>query len=164
MSSTGDTEVVTVKSTRFGEFTVPKDSLIHFPSGLIGFPRAKSFVILEHKPPFSWLHSIEDPNLAFVVIDGAEFGPIYEGKIPYGDRDTELEAGDDYAILIVVTARPDPLQTTANLKAPLFVNVRNKKGVQIIFDDARLSTRHQLWEKKEDIPTSEASDDTGEKK
>lgn len=152
MSNPEDSEMLIVKSTRFGDFSVPKDSVLTFPSGLIGFPRSKSFVILEHKQPFSWLHSTEDPNLAFVVIDGAEFGPIYDGKIPFGDRDTELQAEDDYAILIVVTARPDPLQTTANLKAPLFVNVRNKKGVQIIFDDARLSTRHQLWEKKEDIP------------
>jgi FliW protein len=35
--------------------------------------------------------------------------------------------------------------TTVNLKAPLFVNMRNRRGVQIIIDDARFSTRHPLW-------------------
>ena len=46
---------------------------------------------------------------------------------------------------MIVTVRPDPKLTSANLKAPLFINLRNRKGTQIIFDDPRLSTRFLLW-------------------
>jgi len=138
-------EILTFASTRFGELQVPVESIIEFPSGIIGFPHTTKFVMLDHKPPFSWLHSIEDPNLAFVVVDGFEFGQQFDVKPPVGDRDTDLKADDEYAILIVVTVRPDPRLTTANLKAPVFVNMRNRKGVQTIVDDPRYSTRFPLW-------------------
>jgi flagellar assembly factor FliW len=138
-------ETVTFTSTRFGEYTVPVETVIEIPSGIIGFPHTTRFVMLDHKPPFSWLHSIEDPNLAFVVVDGFEFGQQFDVKPPIGDKDTDLKSDDEYAILIVVTVRPDPRLTTANLKAPVFVNMRNRKGVQTIVDDPRYSTRFPLW-------------------
>jgi flagellar assembly factor FliW len=138
-------ETLTFKSTRFGEFTVPVETLISIPSGIIGFPHTSKFVMLDHKHPFSWLHSTEDPNLAFVVVDGFEFGQQFDVKPPLGDKDTDLKADDEYAILIIVTVRSDPRLTTANLKAPVFVNMRNRKGVQIIIDDPRYSTRFPLW-------------------
>lgn len=147
MSEDADTqtEIVAFTSSRFGELTVPVDSIIEFPSGVIGFPKARRYVMLEHKHPFSWLHSIDDPNLAFVVVDGFEFGQQFDVKPPIGDRGTDFKEEDEYAILIIVTVRSDPRLTTANLKAPLFVNMRNRKGVQVIFDDARYSTRFPLW-------------------
>jgi len=146
------TQQITVKSNRFGEFAVPTDSLIEFPSGLIGFPKEKFYVVVEHKPPFSWLHAVKNPDLAFVIVDGFEFGPTYEVKVPFGDVEIDLQKDDEYAMLVIVTVRPDPSQTTANLKAPVFVNLRNRKGVQIVLDDSRFSTRFTLWapqEKKE---------------
>jgi flagellar assembly factor FliW len=152
-----------VRSTRFGELEVPADSVITIPSGLIGFPRHQRFVMIDHKPPFSWLHSVDDPNLAFVVVDGFQFGERYSVKPPIGDRDTDLQEGDEYAILVVVTVRPNAADTTANLKAPIFVNIKNKRGVQIIFDDSRLSTRFPLWEAEEPGPGS-GSEDSGQPK
>jgi flagellar assembly factor FliW len=141
-----------IPSSRFGDLVVPSDSIIEFPSGLIGFPRAKRYVMIDHKPPFSWLHSADDPNLAFVVVDGFEFGQAYDLKPPINNPDVEFKADDEFAILVIVTVRPDPRMTTANLKAPLFVNMRNRKGVQVIFDDPRYSTRFSLWAEEEEKP------------
>ena len=153
-------ETLVLESSRFGQLPVPADSVIEFPSGLIGFPRSQRFVMLEHKPPFSWLHSVDDPNLAFVVVDGFEFGDNYKVKPPYGDKDIDLNEDDDYAILVIVTVRPDPSDTTANLKAPLFVNVRNRLGTQVIFDDQRFSTRFPLWSGEEEAQAA-AGEETG---
>jgi len=138
-------ETVTVVSSRFGELTVPVDKIIQIPAGLIGFPKAQRFFMLEHKVPFSWLQCVDDPNLAFVVVDGFEFGDNYNIRPPIGDKECDFKEEDEYAILVVVTVRPDPRLTTANLKAPVFVNLRNLKGVQVIFDDPRFSTRYPLW-------------------
>jgi flagellar assembly factor FliW len=135
--------MITVSSSRFGELHVPASSVIEVPSGLIGFPKATHFIMIDHKPPFSWLHSTQDPNLAFVVVDGFAFGQQFEA--PFGDKDIDLKPQDEFAILVVVTVRSDPRMTTANLKAPVFVNVRNRRGVQIIFDNPAFSTRHPLW-------------------
>ncbi len=134
-----------VQSSRFGDLAVPVDSIIDIPAGLIGFPRHSKFVMIDHKPPFSWLHSTEDPNLAFVVVDGFQFGDEYQVKPPSGNKECDFKEDDEYAILVVVTVRPDPKFTTANLKAPVFVNIRNRKGIQVIFDDPRYSTRFPLW-------------------
>jgi flagellar assembly factor FliW len=152
-------KMIQIQSSRFGELSVGEDTIISFPSGLIGFPRAKQFVMLEHKAPFSWLHSVEDPNLAFVVIDGYEFAEKIDLKPPYEDESCQFGRDDEFAILLVVTVRPDPKMTTVNIKAPLFVNVQNKKGVQTIIDDPAYSTRVPLWgeespvNKKEDQST-----------
>jgi flagellar assembly factor FliW len=149
-------ETIIVPSSRFGDLDVPADSVIEFPGGIIGFPSAKSFIMLEHKPPFSWLQSTQDPDLAFVVVDGFEFGQQFDVKPPVGDRETDFREDDEYAILIIVTVRPDPRMTTANLKAPLFVNMRNRRGLQVIFDDPRYSTRFPLW--SEEVQNSAGND------
>ena len=138
-------ETIVFQSSRFGEFEVPVASLIDFPVGVIGFPRHARFVLLEHKAPFSWLHSVDDPDRAFVVVDGFEFGDQYVIDAPYGNGVIALQEGDDFAVLVIITVRPDPKDTTANLKAPLFVNLKNRKGVQVIFDDPRFSTRFPLY-------------------
>ena len=154
-SEAGAKEMIVIKSSRFGDLEVAKETLIEFPTGLIGFPQAFNFIMIDHKPPFSWLQSAEDPNLAFVVIDGFEFGQAFDLKPPLGDKDCDFQPDDEYAILLIVTVRPDPRQTTANLKAPLFVNIRNRKGVQVIFDDSRYSTRHPLWTEDAESPDAQ---------
>jgi flagellar assembly factor FliW len=157
-------QTLKVKSSRFGELEVAESSIILIPSGLIGFPRFTKFVMFEHKPPFSWLHSIEDENLAFVVVDGFEFGKEYDVRPPLNDKDCDFTSEDEFALLVVVTVRSDPRMTTVNLKAPVFVNMRNRTGVQIIIDDARFSTRHPLWsEDNAEDSQDEAKKESGDK-
>ena len=155
-------QTVVVHSSRFGDLTVPADSIIEIPNGLIGFPRHRKFVMIDHKPPFSWLHSVEDANLAFVVVDGFQFGESYSVKPPTGDKDCDIREDDEYAILVLITVRPDPRMTTANLKAPVFVNIRTRKGVQVIFDDPRYSTRFPLWS-EEEIAEKQGKEESGPK-
>ena len=163
-------QMLVFQSSRFGEFEVPASSLIEFPSGLIGFARHQRFVLLEHKAPFSWLHSVDDPDLAFVVVDGYEFGDAYIIEAPYNDESIDLKEDDDFAVLVIITVRPDPKETTANLKAPLFVNLRNRRGTQVIFDDPRFSTRYPLYSaletpsenQSQEQPTTATSDDQKE--
>lgn len=76
-------------SARFGDISVPESSVITLPHGMTGFPDRRRFVLLDYIAPFSWLHSVEDPNLAFVVMDGGELGPSYELKPPYGDKECD---------------------------------------------------------------------------
>ena len=72
-----------VASTRFGTVDVPPESLLTFPSGLLGFPEWTSYVILDHDTdaPFKWLHCTEEASLAFVVIDPALFNQNFQVTI-----------------------------------------------------------------------------------
>ncbi len=142
-------ELLKINSTRFGEFEVRASAQIEFPSGLIGFPHASKFVLIEYTEPFSWLHCTHNPELAFVVVNAAEFGENYNFDLPVGDRDLDLQENDEVAVLNMVTVRPSLSDTTVNLKAPLVVNLRNRRGRQFIIDDARFSMRFPLWAAKE---------------
>jgi len=142
-------ELIHFESTRFGPLSVTSDRIITFPTGLIGFPRPNKFILIDHKPPFSWLHGVDEPSIAFVVIDGFEVGYQYDLALPFSQPECDFKETDEFAILVVVTVRGDPSATTVNLKAPLFVNIRNLRGAQIIFDSPELSTRVPLY----DIPS-----------
>ena len=145
-----------LNTTRFGELEVDPETLIDLPAGLIGFPAAKKFVLLEYTPPFSWLQCVELPDLAFVVVSAAEFGEEYSFELPFQDRAVDLNETDDVAIFNLVTIRPDASLSTVNLKAPVVVNLRNRKGRQVILDDPRYPTRMPLYgaaeEKTEEKP------------
>lgn len=149
MSETEQEPTLTIQTSRFGELSVPASSIIEFPSGLVGMGESKRFVLLEYKAPFSWLQSVDNAGLAFVVIDGAELVSAFNMAIPRDSKEFDFKADDEIAVLVIITVRPNPKETTANLKGPLFVNLRNRRGIQWIYDDARLSARHPLWSEEE---------------
>ena len=136
---------IKISTSRFGDFDVDVSTIIDVIGGVIGFPGVSKFVLLEYNPPFSWLQATENADLAFVVVNGAEFGDNYRFPVPYGDRDLDLKEDDDIAVVNLVSVRPDPSMTTVNLKAPLIVNLRTMKGRQIVLDDPRFPMRFPLW-------------------
>lgn len=148
-SGAGDpaSEVIAFQSTRFGAQAVTLDKVFDIIGGIIGFPDLTKYTVLEYTPPFSWLHCVERGDLAFVVVNAAEFGAEYVVPLPVGDRDIDLRQDDDVAIMNLVSVRPDPTMTTVNLKAPVIVNLRNRKGRQIVLDNSRYPVRMPLWVK-----------------
>jgi flagellar assembly factor FliW len=146
-----------IQTTRFGELEVDPATFVNIPLGLIGFPNFSSFVLIEYSEPFSWLQSTETPDLAFVVVNAAEFGDEYIFPLPTDDRALDLKEQDDVAIFNLVTIRPDPKMSTVNLKAPVIVNLRNRIGKQIILDDPRFPTRMPLYSQKQDSGDDESN-------
>jgi flagellar assembly factor FliW len=139
-----EVEMISFQSSRFGELEVPKDSIIEFPKGIIGFAEHSKYVMLDYTPPFSWLHCIEASNLAFVVIDGSALGTEYDPTSAMLEAACDFQTEDEYAILLIVTIRSEANESTVNLKAPIFVNIRNRKAVQVIYDNQKYQTRFPL--------------------
>lgn len=136
-----------VKSTRFGQFTVGEEKVLDFPDGLLGFEGCKRFVILEHEPatPFKWLQSADDPDVAFVIINPAEFAPGYAVEL---GRDDVLKLGlkdaREAAVYVLVVIPDDPSAMTANLQGPLVINAERRLGRQVVLADGRYRTRHPI--------------------
>lgn len=139
------TSEIKIPTTRFGELDVPESSIITVVGGIIGFPDLHKYVLLAYNPPFSWLQSVERPDLAFVVVNGGEFGDEYTFPLPVGDPELRLADDDEVAIINLVSVRPDPSMTTVNLKAPLIVNMANMKARQVVLDNPRYPVRMPLW-------------------
>lgn len=139
---------LTFRSSRFGELTVSEEAIFVIKGGIIGFAKETRYVLLDYTPPFSWLHSIENPELAFVVVNASEFGPNYVTRLPAKDTELAIQSEEDMSALNIITFRPNPADTTVNLKAPVIVNVSTKIGRQVILDDQDLSTRVPLLAQK----------------
>ena len=60
-------KMISIKTSRFGDLEIKEESVVEIIGGILGFPENNKYVLLEYNPPFSWLQSIENPNLAFVV-------------------------------------------------------------------------------------------------
>ncbi len=124
-------------TTRFGEIECDEDVVMHFHDGLLGFPGACRYILLEHDAdgsPFRWLQSLDDPELAFIVIDPLLVEPRYQYEI---DRDTATLIGTDdpgrcAALAIIRVPRQAPVQMSVNLKAPLVINAENRRGRQLV--------------------------------
>lgn len=141
-------EVVHVRSARFGSFTVPERSILHFPDGLIGFSDYHRFVIMEHvtSSVLRWMLCLDEPELAFAVADPADF--FHDYRVEHylnGHGAVDGSASEDQAVFAIVTIPRDrPSSMSANLMAPIVVNIRTRVGRQIILDEGLYSTRHPL--------------------
>ena len=129
-------EVVHVRSARFGDFAVPVDRVLHFPQGLIGFPRTRRFVILDHRPgsPFKWMLCLEQPDVAFAVVEPGKMVPDYRAPLELAARTLGTDPAD-VALFVIVTIPPDPTAMTVNLMAPVVVDLRTRTSRQLVLED-----------------------------
>lgn len=140
--------MVQCHSTRFGAFSIQEESVLTVPTGLLGFPDSHRFVILDHdtEAPFKWFQSIDEPAVAFVIMDPAVFHASYDIQVP-ADAMAEVKAtdSDDLIVSVVLTIPSgDPTGITANLRGPLVMNPRTKLCKQVVLSDD-YPTRYPLF-------------------
>ena len=141
--------MMVVKSTRFGEQEVDQAKIIRMSGGMLGFPEETRFVMLTppKQGPFLWLHAVDNPNLAFVVVDAKECFPDYAFALTSEEFESlELVDGRSEAIfLVVVTMASDPGDVTVNLQGPIVLNPDRMLARQIVLDGASYPSRHPLF-------------------
>ncbi|NBX16494.1 MAG: flagellar assembly protein FliW [Proteobacteria bacterium] len=150
-----------VQTSRFGEIEVDDADVISLPEGLVGFPELMRYVLLDHDAdsPFKWLQSLDDGSMAFVVISPLTFRPDYTVEVTEEEISIlKLQSPDDAVISVIVTIPSDPKKMSANLKAPLVFNLKNRTGKQVIVKDAQYQTKHFIMEEikkyaKKDLQT-----------
>lgn len=151
-----------VKTTRFNDIEVKEEDVIELPSGLIGFPELKNYVLLDHDKdsPFKWLQSLDDGAIAFVIINPLLFKPEYTVEVSEAEvSELILENEEDAVISVIITMPSNPQNMTANLKAPLIFNLKNRKGRQVILNSSSYTTRHNIMEEVKKRSAEENSED-----
>lgn len=134
-----------VRSDLLGDFTISSSSAIEFPQGLLGFPECKRFALVRAGTDSAfWLQSLDHSALVFLLIDPFPHFADYSVEIAAADL-LELGAGSpsDLAVLAIVTLPAPGLDArpTANLQGPVAVNLRARRGKQIILSDADFGVR-----------------------
>ncbi|SHH69837.1 flagellar assembly factor FliW [Caloranaerobacter azorensis DSM 13643] len=137
-----------LNTKHFGQIEIDEDSIITFPDGLLAFEEQKRFVIInnpDEEIPFKWLQSIDNPDLAFVIVNPFLFKRDYEFDIPQSVVDRlDIEREKDVLVYSIVVVPEDITKMTANLVGPIIINLKNRLAKQIILDDKRYTTKHLI--------------------
>lgn len=135
----------------FGIADYQDDSIVEFPAGVPGFERETRFLALElsqHKPVV-FLQSLTTPDLCFVTLPILVVEPGYRLYMAAGDVERlglpgsrPPRIGQDVLCLAILTIKETG--TTANLLAPVVVNLKNRMAVQAVAPDGGYSHQHPL--------------------
>ena len=138
-----------ITTNHFGELQIPDENIITFENGIPGFLDYTKYIIIndeEEDSPFCWLQSIEEPELAFALVNPYLVHEDYNPNLPKGEVEKLGEGTDkDYSILSIVTVPEDMEKMTANLTAPIVINLKTKKATQMIIDGNDYPIKYYLF-------------------
>lgn len=124
----------------FGEIEVEEEKIISFTNGIIGFPNLRKFTLIfdeekKEKASISWLQSLDDPELAFPVMDPLAVCPDYNPSVEDELLKTQGEIAPEHLFVLVTVTVPKDIEDLAvNLKAPLIINTETRKASQLIVE------------------------------
>jgi flagellar assembly factor FliW len=147
---------VTFESIRFGTVEIEQEDVIEFPFGLIGLG-GLHYALIDRNPGtgFLWLHSVEEPGLALPVVSPHQFFSTFSLRIATEDQErTGLKDASAATLYVTVRATPNPLDITANLRAPLVIH--EGRGYQVINTNADAPLQAPLFTLAEQPPVVSA--------
>ena len=124
-----------IKTVHFGEIEIQPGDVLTIRGGLIPFARFEQFVLLsyEEEEPFQWLQSVQIPELAVVTVPVAVAFPDFRPRLPAEVRQwLELGAGEEPLWLATVVLAERLEEMTANLLAPIALNLKARRGKQVV--------------------------------
>lgn len=121
--------------------------VVEMAAPLPGFPGLRRFALARvvDDGTVCDLRSLDDPEVSFVVVPPAEFFGDYAPVVGDDVADAlELRSADDALVLAMVTLGDSAADATANLRAPIVVNHRTRRALQVILDDPELPLKAPL--------------------
>ena len=139
------------KTRLFGTIEINDGKIITLENGMIGFPTMVNFTLIfdaekGKKSNILWLQSMDEPDIAFPVIDPVtikeDYNPTVNDELlqPLGEFTTE-----NTFVVVTVTVPPDIKEMAVNLKAPIIINTATNRGAQIIVEDD-LPIKYKIYE------------------
>jgi len=135
----------------FGEIEIADDKIIHFPSGIIGFPELTDFALVHDEEKgigaIHWLQSVQESAFAMPVMDPLIVCPDYNPEVddellkPLGEL-----APDELLVLVTVTVPSDLTQMSVNLRGPLIINAVEKKACQVIIEGEGYAVKYPVYD------------------
>lgn len=135
----------------FGEITIDDDKIIHFPSGIIGFPDLTDFALVHDEEKgigsIHWLQSVQEAAFAMPVMDPllimAEYNPEVHDELLKNIGEI-LE--EELLVLVTVTVPSDLTKMTVNLKGPIIINAAEKKACQVIVEGDNYTVKYPVYD------------------
>lgn len=125
-----------INTQRFGTLPIESDDILLFSTGLVGFEDCRHWVLLadDSNEAVAWLQCITHPDVGVPVTSPRRFLDSYVVRVaPSQLESLELDNTDSAFVLAIISRNAD--QLTANLKAPLLVNLTRRLGRQVVVND-----------------------------
>jgi len=141
-----------VQTKYFGLLEYREDAVFEFPGGLPAFENEQRFVLIESPRygPLVFLQSLETSSLCFLALPIQVLDRNY--RLAMGSEDLKTlgldskrqpELGNEVVVLGLVSVQEDE-PATANLMAPLVMNLKNRRALQAIREDSLYSHQHPI--------------------
>ncbi len=156
-----------LETSRFGRVQYDQEDVIEFPEGILGFGHIKKYIMVEdpHDEVFIWLQSCDSSDVAFPILEPELFSSSYSVELNRHELEAiQIKTVGEARIFNIVTIPENPTQMTANLKAPIVVNVKNRIARQCVLQDNDLAIREPIFKDLQQRIYSGASTDQGPKK
>jgi flagellar assembly factor FliW len=136
----------------FGAMPYHEELVFNFPDGLPSFDDEKSFVPIElpENAPLLFLQSLVRPSLCFLALPILAVDREYHIAISPEDLealeldpDRQPELAREVLVLALVSLH-DGFSATANLMAPIVVNVNTRRALQAIRRDSAYSHQQAI--------------------
>ena len=151
-----------IDTLRFGVTEIDEERIIQFTAGIPPFAEVRRFAVVarEEELPFQWLQAVDDPALAFVVVDPRIFFPAYAPQIAPADREElGLDPEEAVQVLVLLVLGRTPRSITANLLAPVVISPRTRTAKQVVLEGGldRVRVPLPLPQVVEAVPAAEAA-------
>jgi flagellar assembly factor FliW len=137
-----------VETTRFGSIDVAENDIITFPEGMLGFSKIHQYVLVERTDEslFLWLQALKKPSVAFPLLEPQIFEMNYRIEMPEEDEKMLSLSNMNHAkVFAIITIPSDPTKMTANLKAPIVINLKNRQAKQVILHSTDYPIRKSIF-------------------
>ncbi len=126
---------ISINNTRFGNVSVPADTVVTFTKGLIGFGDVTRFVLLKAKETVYWLQAVDLPGLALPLVPANLVDSTYSENVEVTQTRAEhlADASDETTAFLVLNA-PAGRRPTVNMMAPIFIDPVNTVGCQVLIE------------------------------
>ncbi len=135
-----------VKTKTMGNVQVDNTHILDFPAGLFGFEEYHKYALIDSEyQPFMYLQSLDEPTLAFLLIDPFIIASDYELDID--DKalsEIGISSPEDVYVLSIVTIPASGGPVTANLQGPVVINRKNNKALQAVLSNTKWTTKHNI--------------------
>lgn len=136
--------------SRFGPISLDVTKSVFFPRGILGFPPELTFGIaempIEHLKHFKLLQSLNDQSISFVVLPLDYANPWIEEEDMLAAAALHQIKPEDMVMFLILNVRkmPDKHVITANVRAPLIIDVENRVGGQYVFPHNKYEISQEL--------------------
>lgn len=129
----------------FGEQEIDETEIVTFPAGLPGFADERHFIFQPFGEVFSILQSTDHAEVAFITTSPFLFFKEYSVDLPdHFVRQLAVQSEKDVVVQVIVSVQQRFSESTANLKAPVIINTRERIGKQYIPEQSSYSVRERL--------------------